>query len=215
MSVESAIGVLGALLLVFLTVVLARKRVYCDYPVFFTCQIWCLSSTIVGLIASSLPPDDYLRYYVVSLVVDALFQFSVLAELGRAVARHNRRGSPRWTVIALFLLPTALLLHSVLNWSTPTGLTSFGLFYVRLQQALPVLLVAFLLALIWWSRLKGLHWPDLPLQIASGLGAYFLVCLSVAILHTHQEVGEAYHWADVAQSGSYLAVLGYWLLKLS
>jgi len=215
MTIENAIPLLGILLLLFLIGLLAQKRVYCTYPVFFTYQVWCLSSTILGMIASALPPEEFLRFYVVSLVVDALFQFGVLAELGRTVARHNHQGSPRWTLVALLLLPTALLLHSLFRWSTPPGISAFGLFYVRLQQALPILLVAFLLALIWWSRLQGLQWPDLPLQIASGLGSYFLVSLLVAVVHTHQEIGDQYHWADVAQSGSYLAVLGYWLLKLA
>jgi len=207
MTIEMAIELLGALLLLFLTGLLLRKQAYSTYPVFFSYQVWCLLSTILGLFASALPAEVFLRCYVVSLVVDALFQFGVLIELGLTVARHNRQDPPRWTSIALLLLPGALFLHSLFRWSTPSGISAFGVFYVRLQQALPILLVTFLLVLIWWSRLKGLQWPDLPLQIASGLGAYFLVCLLVAVIHTHQELGDQYHWADVAQSGSYLAVL--------
>jgi len=215
MTLDQAIPLLGALLLCLLIPILIRKRAYRSFPIFFIYQIWCLSSTLSGTLAASLSQMDYVHYYVLNMTVDALFQFAVLVGLGVTVAQHNRNRSPRWFLIVLLTLPAVLLLRSFSDWSLPSDLTEFGIFYVRMQQALPVLLLAFLLALVWWSRLRRLHWPDSALHIASGLGFYFLVCLLVAVLHTHQTPGVEYHWADQAQSGSYLGVLAYWLLKLS
>jgi hypothetical protein len=215
MTLDKAIPLLGALLLCLLILVLIRKRSFRSFPVFFIYQIWCLSSTLSDRLAASLSQMDYVHYYVLNMSVDALFQFAVLAGLGRAVAQHNRNRSPRWFLIALLILPAALLLRSLSDWSLPADITKFGIFYVRMQQTLPILLLAFLLALVWWSRLQRFHWPDFALHIASGLGFYFLVCLLVAVIHTHQSQGVQYHWVDQAQSGSYLGVLAYWLLKLS
>jgi hypothetical protein len=215
MTIDKAIAVLGSLLLAALTLVLARNKAYKIYPVFFAYQIWCLFSTFAGEFAASLPPAIYFRFYLVNISVDSLFQFAVLAELGYAVAGHNRNRSPRWTLIGLLVLPAALALRSLSNWSLPANLTDLGSLLVRMQQDLPVLLLAFLLALIWWSRLQGFRWPDFALHIASGLGFYFIVCLVVAIIHTHQHLDAGYRWADVAQAGSYLFVLSYWLLKLA
>lgn len=213
--IDKAIPLLGTLLLAVLVFILARKRAYKSYPVFFAYQIWCLVSTLAGMLAIYLPPTDFFRFYLVNISVDSLFQFGVLAELGYAVTGHNRNRSSRWTLIALLVLPAALALRSLSTWSLPANLTDLGALLVHMQQDLPVLLLAFLLALIWWSRLQRFQWPDSALHIASGLGFYFIVGLLVAIVHTHQRLGTQYHWADVAQAGSYLAVLSYWLLKLA
>jgi hypothetical protein len=213
--IDKAILVLGSLLLAVLVLVLARHRTYKSYPVFFTYQVWCLLSTLASMFAVSLPPAIYLRFYLVNISIDSLSQFAVLAELGYAVAGHNRKQSPRWTLIGLLVLPAALALRSLSTWSLPANLTDLGALLVRMQQDLPVLLLAFLLALIWWSRLQRFRWPDFALHVASGLGFYFIVCLLVAILHTHQTAGLQYRMADIAQVGSYLFVLSYWLLRLA
>lgn len=214
MTIDNTILVVGGLLLAILLVQLARKQLYRSLPFFFFYQVWCLSSTAVGGLAESLPAAEYFRYYLASIAVDALFQLAVLYEVTRLVARHNRKAPPNWRLFVLLLLPEALLLRSLSSWPVPGGLSEIGILFVRVQQTLPILLLAFLLSVVCWSRFRSLHWPDSALHIASGLGFYFLVCLTVAIVHTHQPQGPGYHLADEVQAGSYTSVLAYWILKL-
>jgi hypothetical protein len=214
MTIDNAIMVSGGVLLAVLLVLLARKQYYRSLPFFFSYQLWCLSSTAAGSVAESLLPPDYIRFYLASTAGDALFQLAVLYELTRVIARHNRIVPPTWRLFALLLVPEALLLWSLSSWTVPAELTQLSVLLVRVQQALPILLLAFLLAVICWSRFRSLRWPDSALHIASGLGFYFLVCLTVAIVHTHQSHGNGYHLADELQTGSYICVLIYWILEL-
>jgi hypothetical protein len=48
----------------------------------------------------------------------------------------------------------------------------------------PILSVTALLALAWWSRLQGLHWPPRALWIAFELVCFSVVSLCVLILHS-------------------------------
>jgi len=215
LTIDNTLLLLGNFFLTLLMVVLVKRRTYRSFPVFFTYQGWSLFSGILCIFAVSLEPADYMRFYVVNMALDFLLQFAVLAELGRIVAAHNHNSPPRWALIALLLLPTTLVLRSLSSWSVPAGIGELGTHVFKIQQILPVLLLAYLLALVWWSRLHSSQWPDSALHIATGLGSYFIVCLAVAIIHTHQTMGVQYRWTEEAQSGSYLGVLSYWLLKLS
>jgi len=214
MTVEDTILVGGGVLLVILLIQLARKQFYRSLPLFFSYQVWCLSSTATGGLAASLPGAEYFRYYLASIAVDAVFQLAVLYEVTRVVARHNRKDPPSWRLFALLLIPEGLLLGSLSRWPVPGGITELGILLVRVQQTLPILLLAILLTVVSWSRFQSLHWPDPVLHVASGLGFYFLVGLTIAIVHTHQAPGEGYHMADEVQAGSYIGVLVYWIWRL-
>jgi hypothetical protein len=214
MTLDNTILVGGGVLLAILLVLVARKQFYRSLPFFFFYQVWCLSSTALAGLAASLSAGEYFRLYLASSVMDALFQLSVLYEVMRTVAVHNRIVPPTWRLFALLLIPEALLLRSLSSWPVPEETTDLGILYVRIQQTLPILLLAFLLSVIFWSRFRSLHWTNPALHIASGLGFYFLVCLTVAIVHTHQSRDFGYHLADELQAGSYVGVLVYWILKL-
>jgi hypothetical protein len=217
MTIDNTITASGGILLAVLLVLLARKQFYRSLPFFFSYQVWCLSSTAIGILAASLsmPTSDYFRYYLASTAVDALFQLALLYEVTRAIARNNRTAPPTWRLLALLLILGALLLGSLSNWPVPTRLDRLSLLMVRVQQALPILLLVCLLSVVCWSRIRSLQWPAPAMHIACGLGFYFLICLTVAVVHTHQPTGLSYHLVDEFPPGAYVGVLGYWIIIFS
>jgi hypothetical protein len=160
-------------------------------------------------------PEGYLRFYLIEMTIDALFQFGILAELAGSVHRHNRATSPRRTVLVLLLLLAGTLIWPMATWTAPVNSTILGKLLVLLLHSVAVLRAAFVLALVWWSSLQGLRWPDRELRIVTGIGFYSIVALAVAILHTHQAVGPLYHWLDEVAAVSYLAALAYWILAFA
>jgi len=194
-----------------LLVLLVSQRTYRTLPAFFSYQVWCLCSGIAGFAVLRFFPHDYLRFYLLNISGDALFQLVVLLELGRVVLRHNRVAAPRRTVMLLLLMTAILMIWSLAKWTLPEHLPQPFFLALRMRQLFSVLQFASLLALVWLSTLRGLRWPERALQVASGLGFYFLIDLAVMILHTHQSFGHQYVSLDYVASFSYLGVLAYWV----
>jgi hypothetical protein len=157
-------------------------------------------------------PNAYLPATLVSITGDALFQLAILAELGRAVLRHNHVAPPSKAVLVLLGL-LACVIAAVLNkWNVPLEYPFLSMLYLVLLQIFAALRVVFLLTLVWWTSVQKLRWPTRELQILTGLGVYIMVTLCVVILHTHNMEGMQYHWLDQLLVGSYLFALGFWIL---
>ena len=182
------------------------KRVYRTLPVFSCFFLWCLLSD-GGMAVAVRFPTAYLQATLVNITVDALFQLAILAELGRAVVRHNRVTPPSRIVIALLTVLAFILAGSLNKWVIPTQLPIADILYLLLMQLYAVLRVVFLLTLVWWSSLQGLRWPPRELRILTGLGLYILATLCVAVLHSHNMSGMQYHWLDQLLVAIYLWAL--------
>jgi len=187
------------------------KRVYRTLPVFSCFFAWCLLSD-GGMAVASRFPNAYLQATLVNITVDALFQLAILAELGRVVVRHNHVTPPSRAAIVLLTVLAFVLTGSLNKWVVPTQLPITYILYQVLMQLFAVLRVVFLLTLVWWSSLQGLHWPSRELRIVTGLGVYIMATLCIAILHSHNMGGIQFHWLDQLLVAIYLWTLAYWIL---
>jgi hypothetical protein len=195
----------------FLLAVLLYKRIYRSLPIFSIFLVWCLLSDAGMAIALHLP-NAYLPATLVSITGDALFQLAILAELGRAVLRHNHVDPPSKVVLVLLGLLACVVAGILNNWSVPLDYPFMSMLYLVLLQVFAALRVVFLLTLVWWTSVHKLRWPTRELQILTGLGIYIMITLCVVILHTHNMATMQYHWLDQLLVGSYLLALGFWIL---
>ncbi len=211
MTINTAMPLAASAVGAALLILLVSQRTYRTLPAFFSYQAWCLCSGVAGFVVLRFFQHDYVRFYLLNISGDALFQLAVLLELGRVVLRHNRVAAPRRTVLLLLLMTAILMIWSLAKWTLPEHLPQPFLLALRMRQLFSVLQFASLLALVWLSTLRGLRWPERALQVGSGLGFYFLIDLAVMILHTHQSFGHQYVSLDYVASFSYLGVLAYWV----
>jgi hypothetical protein len=142
--------------------------------------------------------------------IDVPFQIGIFIELGASLLRYRAAQTSRLAAVLLMAL-ACLLVWSLAKWINPTSPAILDRLYIILAQAFAILRVSALLALVWWSSLLGLSWPDRELRITSGLGFYAIVALGVAVLNTHHLIGIEYHWLDQIQVASYFCVLTYWV----
>jgi len=198
-----------------LLVFLVRSRIFRTLPIFTSFIGWNLCSDLAIGIVMSLWPERYLWFFLLEFPIDAIYQFRILAELARSVRRHNRARSPRRIILALLVPMAAALVWQMVAWTAPANCTIMGKILVHLMQTAAVLRAGFVLALVLWSTLLGLRWPDRELRIITGFGFYTIVALAVSILHTHQTLGPMYHFLDQAMSASYICALFYWIYSFA
>jgi hypothetical protein len=85
--------------------------------------------------------------------------------------------------------------------------TPEGLSYIQLQQTTWIVRVLVFLVLAGASQLLSIGWRDRELQVATGLGLYSIVGLTVAVLETHQTTASQYKSYDRIAAASYLCCL--------
>jgi hypothetical protein len=191
---------------------LFRRRVFSTLPVFCSYLAYSLISDLGQYAAANYLPKYSFKIYLIGLAIDSLFQFGVLIELSRAVLRPMTKALPRWTPIAVGVLIVVIcaIIWPFANSPGFSNYTKEGQTLVHLQQTISILRILFFLVLAGCSQLLSIGWRDRELQIATGLGFYSMVSLSVSVLHTHQAVGPQYHRLDLIESASFSFSLLYW-----
>jgi hypothetical protein len=96
-----------------------------------------------------------------------------------------------------------------------THFSPIGKSLVHLQQTDAILRVLVFLLLAGFSRMLAIGWRNRELQIATGLGFYSLVSISVAAIQAHQPSAAQYSHLDNLDTSSYVATMLYWILCFS
>ncbi len=215
MDWDSVILFSGVAAEVILILLLAKSRAYKNFPAFFLFLIWSLfSDGFMYYLRLHESAELFYKIYKVQLVIDSIMIFAVLVEVAWNVLRPIRGSLPRysWLGIAALVLIGGLVLWPIAGLTAPTGLSVQGHNLFVLQQTPALLRAVFFLALAAFSQVLSIGWRDRELQIASGLGFFSIVSLSVTMMHTHQTtIGDSYHYLDIMVGISYLVALFYWV----
>jgi hypothetical protein len=189
------------------------------FPAFFIYLCWSLFSDLALYCIQLLySVETFYRIYPIQLVLDSLMIFALLVEVTWSVLRPIRGSLPKysWVGIAVLVAVGGLILWPISGLAAPNNLSASGLNLFKLQQTPAILRAVLFLALAAFSQLLSIGWRDRELQIATGLGFYSIVSLTVTILHTHQMTGTSqYQLLDRVASFSYLAALGYWVYSFA
>lgn len=195
---------------------LLYKRVWRTLPFFCLYLIvgvlGDVSDYVVQIRSGGTGSHSYLVTYFRTLAVDSVFQFAVLIELGWSTLRPLRSSL---SARALPLIVLLILCMSAVIWPF-TGVHNLAAYdpvwrnIVRLDQTTSILRIVFFMALAGCSQLLSIGWRDRELQVATGLGIYSFVNVSVDILRQHQEMGPHYNALNRIVVVSYLCSLLYW-----
>jgi len=195
------------------------KRVYKDFPIFCAyVAVGIVSDTAQYFLVRHYPNSD-LRIYLIAAIIDSLFQFGVLVEVSMAVLRPVRSSLPRGAIFAVGIL---IALFCAIIWpftKTPDfdRLTFDSQMIVHFDLTFSVMRILFFLAIAGCSQLLSIGWRDRELQIATGLGFFSLISLTVAMLHTSQapEFAAQYHHLEEFKSASYVCSIIYWIFSFA
>ena len=216
MILDSTLWFAGAAAEAVVVVLLARRRAWRTLPVFCLYSLWTLISDTGDYAVKSYFPSSYFTTYFVGAIIDSLLQFSVLVELAWSVLRPIRSSLPRKS---LLVVAVVILIAAVAVWpfSGIHGLATLSpqlRYLVRGQQTVAILRIIFFLVLAGSSQLFSIGWRDRELQVATGLGFYSIVSVSVEVLQSHQGIAQYAHLNQAVIAG-YICSLLYWIFSFA
>ena len=163
-------------------------------------------------------PGNYFYAYQAEMVIDSVFQYAVLVELGWSVLRPIKASLPKHSVLFLALLITlaGAVIWPITAWTVSPHINlPAGRFFAHLLQTFAALRVTIFVALAGFSQLLSIGWRHREMQIATGLGFYSMISLAVALIHTHQAIGPQYRHLDQLEAASYVCSLVYWIVSFA
>jgi hypothetical protein len=224
MSLDNAIWLAYIVAEIAVLGLLFYRHAWRSLPIFCLYCAWDLLSNLFSYVVHHRFDTDYSRYFAIYLaqtITDFVLQFGVLVELAWSLLRPIRASLPH-PRLTVFVLAVALLAVGAVIW----GLTSFSppgqlpvqmrfLFLIHLQQTFSLLRVLFFLGLACSSQLLSIGWRDRELQVATGLGIYSLVSLTVTALQTHETRASQYGHLNQFVVASFVGSLLYWVYSFA
>ena len=202
--------------------VVVFRRIYKSLPLFSSYLLFLLLTNGINFYVSQFKPEQYEHIYFPLSILDSVFMFCVLVELAMSVLKPIRASIPRWSFLAVGLF-LAIVFGAIWPFAKPPGFAHLAPMIQRiihLDITSSALRIVFFLALAGFSQLLSIGWRDRELQIATGLGFYSLVSLSVTLLHMNQGTGDLatnlhYHLLDQLATLSYICSLLYWTVSFA
>lgn len=217
MSLDNAIWLAGIVIEAAVVGLLFYRRVWRILPVFCLYCIWDICSNLGTFLVDRYYPASYFRVFFAQTILDSVLQFSVLVEIAWSVLRPVRPSLPRG---ALLVVGALILLAGAVIWpfaaiSGIAHVSKQSLLLAQLWHTVTILRILFFLLLAAGSQLLSIGWRDRELQVATGLGFYSLVSMTVSIVHAHQSTGSQYVRLEQLVVISFLCSLVYWLFSFS
>jgi hypothetical protein len=196
---------------------LLYRRAWQTLPVFCVYCAWALLSDAGNYVIHSFFPPSYLTAYLAETVVDSVLEFGILIELAWSVLRPLRASLPgnALAVVGVMILAIGAGIWQFSGIHAITSPSSAWRDLMRVQQTASMMRILFFLALAGCSQLLSIGWRDRELQVATGLGFYSFVSLTVEILHTHGAMQQYFRLLSQFVGVSYLCSLLYWVVSFA
>ncbi len=214
-GLDNALWFAGVLTETAVVCLLFYRRTWRTLPVFCSYCIWDVLSNLSEYATESFYPNRYFDALFALTIIDAALLFCVLVELAWSVLRPLRTSLSRR---ALVVVAALILIAGAAIWPFAAfpGLvhvtTEQGLLYAQLQLTVSILRILFFLLLAAGSQWLSISWRDRELQVATGLGFYSIVTVTVTLLQAHETTeSQFYHLSQLAVAANVCSLL-YWLV---
>jgi hypothetical protein len=216
-SLDNTVWVATIVVEAAIAALLVYRRAWTTLPVFCVFCAWVLFSDAGNYVVRRFFANSYTTVYLVETIIDSVLEISVLVELAWSVLRPIRARLPRKALVVVGVVIVAVgaaiwpfaEIHGIAN------LPPLWRYLVHVQQTASILRVLFFLVLAGFSHLLSIGWRDRELQVATGLGIYSIVSLSVDILHSHHGMSPKYGDLNQYVAASYLCSLVYWVYSFA
>lgn len=220
MSLETAAFFAGNVAEAVVVALLFYRRAWRTLPFFFIYSIECLAGSILFYVVQQrCSATVTFNTYFYESMLDFALQFCVLVEVAWSVFRPYQKSLPRYSVWILGTLIAAvgIAIWPFVNPVSPAHAVMMVQWrmLVRSQQTVSILRVLLFLVLAGFSQLLSIGWKDRELQVATGLGFYSLVSLSITVWHSHQTTDVQYRSLEGLLAAIYVCPLLYWVFSFS
>jgi hypothetical protein len=194
------------------------RQVWRTLPVFSAYCVWDVVSNVAVFLVFRYHHTSYFQAYFVQVALDAALMFCVLVEVAWSVLRPLRSSLPRTSLVLVGVL---ILVAGAAIWpfTALPGLahatSRMGQIFTQLEQTASILRVLFFLVLAGGSQLLSIGWRDRELQVATGLGIYSIVGLTMAVLATHQTTASQYAHLAQIEAAAYICCSVYWVVSFA
>ena len=218
---DTYLTITSAIVQASVVVLLLRKHICREFPLFAAYLVWVLIAAVGWLLAASrLEQNAYNRLFLISSIFDAVFMFAILVEMSMSVLKPVKSILPRWTIVAVAGMIGAVA-YAVWHIASPPGvlkLSKISQYIIRCDTTTSVLRILFFVSLAALSQLLSLSWRDRVVQISTGLGFFSILSLGVTFLHMNQgaeRLNSVYHVLDRVVACSYIVSMLYWLVSFA
>ena len=157
----------------------------------------------------------YARLYWSAVLVDFLLQIGLVLELARSVLRP----AGTWVrdvrkQFALYALVGVLVAAALAWFVSPPSPSALDAWEVRGNLFTSLLICELFVAMAMTSNRLGLGWRSHVIAVGQGLTAWVTVAMVVDALHSFLGSERYFAALEHLRMGTYLAVLGYWIVQL-
>jgi hypothetical protein len=192
---------------------MASRRIFLVSPVFFAYLCFEFVAAIAGLAVYDYTGLSlwYWCFFLVWLAGNCLLCFCSLAEIGNNLRCSNGKSRPRWSLAFLLFAAASVLVLGLARWTDAPGRSPLSNLCFVGMRANGALEFAGFLALVFWSNLRKLHWPERELHIGTGFGFLTFASFLLSILLFQWNTGPVYYGLYEGGQAANLFVLAYWL----
>ncbi|MFY9661259.1 MAG: hypothetical protein WAJ97_11590 [Terriglobales bacterium] len=196
-------------------VVLWKRRLYCEFPVFFAYVLYEIAEFILLFTLYSLPivtREQYKYAYCATLMISIVLRFGVIDEVSRGlfrgsqVLRLSARRALQCVTGLLLILGVLLAVYAPGDYSAKwyVGVAVVNRGAAMVQSGL-------LLALLLYSRFLGLSWRRPALGIALGLAVLTSADLATFALRAAFTSELAKDIVNLLMTGTYFVCVLIWI----
>jgi hypothetical protein len=201
-------------LLGVLAVILCKRRLYREFPVFFAYVLYEIAEFILLFALYSILGDgkQYAYAYCATLLLSIALRFGVIGEVSKDLFRESRflkaaAGRSLQCVTGLLLVMGVLL--AVYAPGDNSARWFAGVFVVNRGAAM--VQCGLLLALLLFSRFLGLSWRRSAFGITLGLGVLTSVDFAMFALRAEFTSEVGVEFLDLLITGTYLVCVSIWI----
>ena len=219
-ATDYLLWVIGPILLALSGGALLKRRLVCEFPVFFAYVAFHVLRT-AGLftihllqLRQTMSYADYFYAYWIGETVSVGLGFTVIYEIYRKAFR-NYDALRRWGAIMFGGAAVVLLVAAVLTAASAPGADTPGIVraVVLLERSVRVMQCGLLALLFVLSSFFGLHWRNRLFGIALGFGVFATIELAAVAVRSHMGTAAAAAYSQIG-TAAYACGLLTWVCYL-
>jgi hypothetical protein len=217
-QIDNILMYAGYVTTVILAITMIVRGLHRQFPVFISYLVFGLVTDPLMFWMYSHMPATYPNAFILSSIVDFVFQVCVLLEIASSVLRPVKKSLPARSLLVFGLLvlfatgATALLAYKVLPHSS---LAHLPVFLQKIGLALALMRMGIFVAIAVFAQMLGIGWKNHVLQLATGLAFYSAVSLIIETAHSRVGLGDQFHALDQMMVASYLGTMAFWIWSFS